>query len=79
METRVRFASSWVCGRGSEREPFSTLLCLILCKWFILLMNVGLTGIIYRAEKRFLLIEPDGFLMIVGDGMGVWVLFQVGG
>ena len=42
-------------------------------------MHVGLMDIIYRAEKRFLLIEPDGFLMIVGDGLGVWVLFQVGG
>ena len=45
----------------------------------ILLMNIGLTGIIYRAEKRFLLIEPDGFLMIVGDGLGMWLLFQLGG
>ncbi len=54
-------------------------MCLIPCKWFILLMHVGLTGIIYRAEKRFLLIEPDGFLMIVGYELGMWVLFQVGG
>jgi hypothetical protein len=28
-------------------------------------MNVGLRGIIYRAEKRFLLVERDGLLMIV--------------
>ena len=47
--------------------------------WSILLMNVGLMGIIYRAEKRFLLIEPDGFLMIVGYGLGMWMLFQMGG
>ena len=60
-------------------KPARPLLCLFPCKWFILLMNVGLTGIIYRAEKRFLLIEPDNFLMIVGYGLGMWVLFQVGG
>jgi cation:H+ antiporter len=47
--------------------------------WSILMMNVGLMGIIYRAEKRFLLIEPDGFLMIVGYGLGMWLLFQMGG
>ena len=47
--------------------------------WSILLMNVGLMGIIYRAEKRFLLIEPDGLLMIVGYGLGMWLLFRMGG
>ncbi len=45
----------------------------------ILLMNIGLMGIIYRAEKRFLLIEPDSALMIVGYGMAMWVLYLVGG
>ncbi|MDK2741715.1 MAG: hypothetical protein NDI90_02295 [Nitrospira sp. BO4] len=42
--------------------------------WSIVLMNVGLMGIIYRAEKRFLLIEPDSALMIVGYGLGLWLL-----
>jgi hypothetical protein len=28
-------------------------------------MNVGLMGMIYRAGKRFLLVETDGLLMIV--------------
>ncbi|MEO5954147.1 MAG: hypothetical protein ABIR36_00420 [Nitrospiraceae bacterium] len=36
--------------------------------WSIARMNIGLMGIIYRAGKRFLLIEPDGFLMVVGYG-----------
>jgi cation:H+ antiporter len=36
-------------------------------------------GIIYRAEKRFLLIEPDSLLMIIVYGLGMWLLFQVGG
>ena len=45
----------------------------------ILLMSVGLMGIIYRAEKRFVLIEPDSVLMIVGYGLGMWLLFRIGG
>jgi cation:H+ antiporter len=32
----------------------------------ILLMNIGLMGIFYRAEKRFVLIEPDGLLFRLG-------------
>ncbi len=44
--------------------------------WSILMMNVGLMGIIYRAEKRFMLIEPDSVLMIVSYAVGLWLLFQ---
>lgn len=44
--------------------------------WSILLMNVGLMGIIYRVEKRYLLIEPDSFVIILGYLLGLWVLFQ---
>ena len=44
--------------------------------WSILMMNIGLMGIIYRAEKRFLLIEPDSLLMIVSYALGLWLLFR---
>lgn len=44
--------------------------------WGILLMNVGLMGIIYRAERRYFLIEPDSFLMILGWIIGMWLLFR---
>jgi cation:H+ antiporter len=44
----------------------------------LLLMNLGLMGIVYRAEKRYLLIEPDSLLMILGYGLSMWVLFRVG-
>ncbi len=44
--------------------------------WSILLMNVGLMGIMYRVEKRYLLIEPDSVVMIVGYFLGLWVLFR---
>ncbi|MDA2909765.1 hypothetical protein MYX04_02400 [Nitrospiraceae bacterium AH_259_D15_M11_P09] len=45
----------------------------------ILLMNVGLMGIIYRAKKRFPLIEPDSVLIVVGYLLGMWMLFRLGG
>lgn len=44
--------------------------------WSILLMNVGLMGIMYRVEKRYLLIEPDSIVMIVGYFLGLWLLFR---
>ncbi|ALA60293.1 sodium:calcium antiporter [Nitrospira moscoviensis] len=44
--------------------------------WSIVMMNVGLMGIIYRAEKRFMLIEPDSLLMIAMYLLGLWLLFQ---
>ncbi len=37
-----------------------------------MVMSVGMMGIIYRAEKHFMLIEPDSVLLIVGDGLGMW-------
>jgi cation:H+ antiporter len=43
--------------------------------WSILMMNFGLMGIIYRAEKRFLFIEPDSLLMILSYGLGLWLVF----
>lgn len=44
--------------------------------WSILLMNVGLMGIIYRVERRYLLIEPDSFVIIMGYFLGLWLLFR---
>jgi cation:H+ antiporter len=44
--------------------------------WSILMMNIGLMGIIYRAEKRLMFIEPDSLLMIVSYVLGLWLLFQ---
>lgn len=44
--------------------------------WSIIMMNIGLMGIIYRAERRFMLIEPDSLLMIVCYVLGLWLLFN---
>ena len=45
----------------------------------VVLMSIGLMGITYRAEKRFLLIEPDGALMMLSYVLGMWALFHLGG
>lgn len=44
--------------------------------WSILLMSIGIMGIIYRVEQRYLLIEPDSFLIIIGYCLGLWLLYQ---
>ena len=44
--------------------------------WSILLMSVGLMGIMYRVEQRYVLIEPDSLLIILGYCLGLWLLFQ---
>jgi cation:H+ antiporter len=42
----------------------------------MLLMSVGVMGIVYRAERRFLLIEPDSALMIAGYLLGMSLLLS---
>jgi cation:H+ antiporter len=44
--------------------------------WSIVMMNIRLMGIIYRAERRFRLIEPDSLLMIIVYILGLWLLFN---
>lgn len=44
--------------------------------WSILMMSVALMGIIYRVEKRYLLIEPDSLALILGYCLGLWLLFR---
>jgi len=44
--------------------------------WSILLMSAALMGIIYRVEKRYMLIEPDSLAIILGYCLGLWFLFQ---
>lgn len=44
--------------------------------WSILLMSTALMGIIYRVEKRYLLIEPDSLAIILAYCLGLWLLYQ---
>ncbi len=51
---------------------------VVAALWGVLLMNLGLMGLIYRAERRFFLIEPDSLLVIVGYFLGMGLLFHLG-
>jgi cation:H+ antiporter len=44
--------------------------------WGILMMSAAMMGIIYRVEKRYLLIEPDSLAIILGYCLGLLLLFQ---
>ena len=65
----VAYRDGALLGAVSETQALTAL-------WSIVMMNIGLMGIIYRAEKRFMLIEPDSLLMIVAYVMGLWMLFR---
>ncbi len=45
----------------------------------IVLMSLGLAAIVYRAERRFALIEPDSLLMVVVYATGAWLLYARAG
>lgn len=68
------FADLAYSGGGLLRTVSSTHALTAL--WAIIMMNIGLMGIIYRAERRFRLIEPDSLLMIVVYVLGLWLLFN---
>ncbi|MCS7172048.1 MAG: hypothetical protein N0A24_01320 [Armatimonadetes bacterium] len=43
----------------------------------ITLMSLGLVAVVYRAERRFLLLEWGSLLMLAAYGLGVWLLYRV--
>jgi cation:H+ antiporter len=46
----------------------------------VLLMALGVAAIVYRAERRFALLEPDSVLMIAFYAASAWILYsRVGG
>jgi cation:H+ antiporter len=42
----------------------------------VVLMSLGLAAIVYRAERRFAMLEPSSALMVVVYGLGMWLLYQ---
>lgn len=40
------------------------------------LMSLGLSAIIYRAKRRFAMIEPDSFLVLAVYGAAIWMLYD---
>lgn len=41
----------------------------------VLLMSLGLAAIVYRAKRRFAMVEPDSLLMIVAYACALWILY----
>lgn len=41
----------------------------------VLLMALGLAAIVYRAKKRFAMLEPDSALIIVVYALAIWLLY----
>lgn len=44
----------------------------------VLLTATGMMGIIYQAERRFFLLEPDAVALILGYIGGMWLIYQAG-
>lgn len=42
----------------------------------VVLMSLGLAAIVYRAKRRFTMLEPSSALMLVAYVLGIWLLFQ---
>jgi cation:H+ antiporter len=43
------------------------------------LMSLGLASIVYRAERRFAILEPGSALMVLGYAAALWVVYLSGG
>ena len=41
----------------------------------VVLMGLGLAAILYRAERRFLMIEPDSALILLGYFLSMWMMY----
>jgi cation:H+ antiporter len=42
----------------------------------VVLMGLGLAAIVYRAKRRFAMLEPDSLLMLVAYGAALWILYR---
>jgi cation:H+ antiporter len=42
----------------------------------VLLMALGLAAIVYRAKRRFRMVEPDSALVLLAYLLGLWLLYQ---
>jgi cation:H+ antiporter len=45
----------------------------------VVLMGLGLASILYRAERRFVMVEPDSVLMIAAYILAIWVMYGQSG
>ncbi len=45
----------------------------------IILMSLGLAALVYRAKRRFAMLEPDSLLMLAVYGAALWLLYRHAG
>lgn len=45
----------------------------------VILMALGLAGILYRAERRFVMLEPDSMLMVAAYLVSIWLVYKYSG
>jgi cation:H+ antiporter len=45
----------------------------------VVLMSLGLAAIVYRARRRFAMIEPGSALIVVGYVLALWLLWDASG
>lgn len=41
----------------------------------VVLMSLGLASILYRAERRFFMLEPDSALMLAAYALSIWIVY----
>lgn len=45
----------------------------------VVLMSLGLASILYRAERRFFMVEPDSILILVVYALSIWIVYMHSG
>lgn len=45
----------------------------------VILMSLGLAGILYRAERRFVMLEPDSAVMLAAYVVSIWLVYKYSG
>lgn len=45
----------------------------------VVLMSLGLAAIVYRAKRRFRMLEPSSALMVLGYALALWALYRARG
>jgi cation:H+ antiporter len=41
----------------------------------VMMMALGLAAIVYRAKKRFMVLEPDSALLVLTYVLAIWMLY----
>jgi cation:H+ antiporter len=41
-------------------------------------MSLGVAALMYRAKRRFAMVEPDSLLIVLTYAIGVWLLYVHG-